>query len=525
MAGNISSNLLPRFSGSGGEQSAPGQESPVLEEVRPGVTWVDCQNPARLKELIQLGADPNGLDDEHGLPPLFHALGYPESTMLLLEAGADVNARNHVEATPIFYADPEVMQVLIDAGADLSARDDEGKTALHVSPSLKKTEVLLSAGADINALDRQGRTPLHQQDDYERTLRLIAAGADINAKDKDGNTPLHLLALEGNPQFFNYDESLLAFIGAGADGRISNNAGKTVESVLHPHGREAIHAFRALGKEALEGFFDNDPYEAVERGDIEALGAALDRKRAAGYYDSLIAYGLGARGKMFEAQAPEMVAFLVDVGADVNVMNDRDQTPLQVACREGDVTLAKALLKNGAYTDTKDRWNTSPLREAIGLDSEWESVELIRTLAERGASLEGSIHSAVGFRNGPAIRELVSLGADINERDNFQQTPLFNLRDDETARLLVSLGADIHAENINGNKATDPGQYSSPHRDAVLTAHRAKRLESLLPPADAWKPPEGGYIADARREIQAAVVARESTGTEIQDAPRLRPRF
>jgi len=523
MAGNVLSKLFPRFSGSGRQDSAPSPEIAVLEDIKPEVTWLDCRNPARLQELLNMGADPNGLDED-GLAHIFHTSEYPESARLLVDAGADVNARNGAEATPLFYADPEVSQILIDAGADLTASDYHGKSALHVSQSSQKLEVLIAAGADVNARDRQGRTPLHQQDDHERTIRLIAAGADINARDKDGNTPLHLMALEGNRDLFDYNEALLAFIGAGADCQISNNEGRAVEGVLQSREREALYAFRAHGKEALEGFFDKDPYEAVERGDIEALGAALDRKRAAGYDDSHLAYEIDGRRTMLKAQTPDMVAFLVGVGASVNVVNDRDQSPLQLACGEGDVALAKALLKGGAYTETKDQWNTSPLREAIGLDSEKKSVELIRVLAEGGANLEGSLHTAVGLRNGPAIRELVSLGADINERDSYQQTPLFHLKDDETARLLVSLGADIHAENINGNKATDPGQLSSPHRDAVQTAHRAKRLESLLPKPDAWKPPEGGVAADARREVAAAMKSNDQDG-QTQDAPRLRPRF
>ena len=501
MAGNVFSNLFRRLSSSGGTQSAAEPEVAVLEEGGPQVTWLDCRNPARLQELLSMGADPNGLDDEDGLALIFHTCEYPESARILVNAGADVNARNRVQAAPLFYANPEVTQILIDAGADLSARDDQGKTTLHMSQSLEKTEVLLSAGADINAVDDQGRTPLHQQDDYERTIRLIAAGADINARDKDGNTPLHRMALEGDRGLWGYNEALLAFIGADADCQISNNEGRAVEDVLQSHEREALHVFRAHGKEAVEGFFDKDPYEAVERGDIEALGAALERKQAAGYDDGDLACQLDGRRAMLKAQTPEMVAFLVDVGASVDAVNDRGQSPLQLACRKGDVALAKALLKGGAYTETKDRWNTSPLREAIGLDSEMKSVELIRVLAEEGADLKESIHTAVGLRKGPAIRELVSLGADINELDSYQQTPLFYLKDDETARLLVSLGADIDAENINGNKATDPGQYSSRHRDAVLTAHRAKRLESLLPPPNAWKPPEGGFAADAQREV------------------------
>ncbi len=52
---------------------------------------------------------------------------------------------------------------------------------------------------------------------------------------------------------------------------------------------------------------------------------------------------------------------------------------------------------------------------------------------------------------------------------------------------------------------------------------RAKLLDSVLPPANAWKPPEGGFGAEARRQIDAAMKARGGEGEVPQ--PRIRQRF
>jgi len=106
-------------------------------------------------------------------------------TELLIGAGADVKAVGaygvtclHIVCRPVTVraADPEslvVARTLIEAGADVNARDIDGRTPLglltywarpkHIIGSphypLGLAKLLIDSGADVDAKDNEGRTP------------------------------------------------------------------------------------------------------------------------------------------------------------------------------------------------------------------------------------------------------------------------------------------------------------------------------------------------------------------------------
>jgi ankyrin repeat protein len=61
--------------------------------------------------------------------------GYEEMARILIEAGADVNARNGMGGTCLIFAvtfnREGIAKLLIDRGADTNAVDSQGQTALY----------------------------------------------------------------------------------------------------------------------------------------------------------------------------------------------------------------------------------------------------------------------------------------------------------------------------------------------------------------------------------------------------------
>jgi uncharacterized protein len=122
---------------------------------------IDCA-----KRLLQAGADPNLADDELRTPLLSAAtMGYRSVAVDLFTP----RARIATEAPETTDGYVEIAALLIEHGANVNARNEDGATPLHqaarwgTEAHQKMCALLLSRGADINSVDADGSrgvTPL-----------------------------------------------------------------------------------------------------------------------------------------------------------------------------------------------------------------------------------------------------------------------------------------------------------------------------------------------------------------------------
>jgi ankyrin repeat protein len=278
---------------------------------------------------------------------LFEAarLGDMTAARWALHYGADVHDATKNGHTPLHCTSScELAALLIEAGANANARDNEGMTPLHplglvregsLSPALAK--LLIGAGANINSADNRGNTPLHYHSPEIKEL-LVEAGADANARNARGETPLHTARLA---------EVASLLISAGANVHVRDEAGETP---LH-------HAIN----EWLPGPVDRAAEAARRRDLAEVLIRAGSDIHARDRLGATVAHSVA-----FWNEAPdgELMSILIGAGADVNATAYRRRTPLHFAAGAGSRRMVRILLKAGAAIDSREECGATPLHRA-----------------------------------------------------------------------------------------------------------------------------------------------------------------
>ncbi|MHC1480891.1 ankyrin repeat domain-containing protein [Frateuria aurantia] len=205
--------------------------------------------------LLAAGSDAS-LTARNGMTALATSIrGRRENTMRrLLEAGVAVDQHLPEQTTALMLSAalgyPELSEALLQAGADLAATDAHGRSALHFAAQFsfdtgdslrahRLLEQLIRRGAAIDLAEKEGMTPLllllgaHRppgtrcDDTHLGALLpvLLDAGADISHADSRGVTALHACAIH----------ALLApariLLARGADRQLSDRVGRTAAEV------------------------------------------------------------------------------------------------------------------------------------------------------------------------------------------------------------------------------------------------------------------------------------------------------
>jgi len=166
----------------------------------------------------------------------------------------------------------------------------------------------------------------------------------------------------------------------------------------------------------------------------------------------------------------EVVDWLLDKGADVNLADDDGYTPLMLAAQYGHADVVKRLLKKGANAKARTKTGHTALTLVWGTDGKVVPM-LIKAGADPNARnndgetplLVAAHHNTTG-----AIRELLKAKANPNLADNSGVTPLMeaarkgNLA---SVRLLIAAKADKSAKDKAGKTALD---YARTKKDARI---------------------------------------------------------
>lgn len=374
----------------------------------------------------QLKAHVNLFSFSGGSAVMFSAAGgHTETTKILIDLGADVNAV--AQATPDYLVK---LAEMIEAG---TVEDNDphvdGVTAVHVAAQaghLDCVNLLIEAGADVTILDDEERTPLllAVKGNYgDVASALVKGGADPNTPYVDEEGDSHNLLMDSiiveNGEF----SELL--ITSGAD--IHHQDDHQVTSLLQASHRGMADVVKALIKSNTK----SDWIDTASDEGITSLIAACSEGHI------------------------EVAKILVDAGANVNA-KDKDQTnSLMAASARGHTDIVEVLLKSGSNVNEQNVDGHTALMFA------YNGKNQVETLWERYTQFVQEAELEKGAENediddggtGPIIREALD-------------------SHNKMVQLLISSGADQSVKDKEGHTATDFDFH--PDADAEVLAQEEK---------------------------------------------------
>ncbi|MHC9541916.1 MAG: ankyrin repeat domain-containing protein [Vulcanimicrobiota bacterium] len=352
-----------------------------------------------------------------------------EIVELLLEKGADINAKSTGGSTPLVRAVErnlyDTASLLISKGAVVNSAGSFGWTPLHSASSVNMAELLINNGADINVRLENGRTPLFRAvsipSQKEFALFLIDRGADVTVKDRENNTLLHMVQWQ-------FGEELPALLLLkGVDAAAANIFGETA---LHYAARYAPN------RELLTSLFTHKLEVNVK--DNEGLtplhwAAERDNRKAA--------------------------EFLISQGASTVLKDNMGKTPLyyaELGCGRDTSMLLRTIGVN-----ENESIKAAALRRARTAIED-DDVRALKSIIGRSPYiLEGKdffretlLHKASYDGKSDAVSWLLSRGADPDAVDKYGLTPLHyavNADQDSIVKILCAHGADVNKKDYSGD--------------------------------------------------------------------------
>lgn len=389
---------------------------------------------------------------------------------LLIKGGADVNAVNRFGVMPLAPAaengDAAMVQRLLKAGANPKATLAGGETLLMTAArtgDVDTIKVLLAAGLDVNAREtRRGQTPLiwaasHGNSAAIRTL--VEAGADIKLRATgpesasrtglageprgdgmygrsryrpDASTPFLFAVRQGH---LDTVKTLLE-LGASVNDQLSNKTSALVVAISNAHWE-------------LAGFLIDkgaDPNaDAQGWGPLHQLARTrrgLDVNRFPWPEVTGTMSGLDLARKLVKAGADINRKATRKISDDVRNNFGPGATPFAFAAKASDLELLKVLKELGADPNIRNINETTPLMAAAGVEmfnpgedthDDDETIEVVKYLLSLGAPVnaqnrygESALLASAARGPIPLVQLLLDHGASFDVKDLFGWTPLIS---------------------------------------------------------------------------------------------------
>jgi ankyrin repeat protein len=353
--------------------------------------------------LLEGGADANAtMKGGETVLMMAARAGNLEAVTALLGRGARADARERRGQTALMWAAAEghaaVVRALLDAGADIDATLDSGFTPFFFAVReghIDAVRVFLDAGVDVNATTERreqrpgspslykpvgkGTSPLLlavQNGHFELAIVLLDAGADPNDR-RTGFTPLHTLTWVRKPDSSDVSEppplgsgrvTSLQFVreiakrGANVNLRLDKGAPKVPNT-----------SSRIASEGATPLLFAADRSDVPMMRLLLELGADPLLPNFNNTTPLMAAAGLGTTEPLEEAgeepEAVEAVKMLLDLGADVNAVDQNGDTAMHGAAYNNYPLVVKLLADRGAdprLWSQPDKQGITPLFAAEG---------------------------------------------------------------------------------------------------------------------------------------------------------------
>ena len=334
-------------------------------------------NTAGVRVLIAAGASVDPGDNWRGQTPLMWAAaeGHPETMQVLIDKGADVNARSTIIEWERQRTDEPRDKWLPPGGWTpllLAAREN----------CVACVDVLAAAGADLNIVDPERHTALIialTNGHFDVAGRLIDKGVDLNMQDNVGQTALwaavdaHTMPDSNRPPPTEMDDKLTAWdivtklVTAGAKVDIPLRARVPYRTKID------------RGADGVLGAGTTPLLRAAKTGDAKVVelllkhGANPRATAGRGVTSILLAANVGTSEsdrtgrRKTDAGAIETIRLLMAAGADINAADGQGRTAAHGAALWGMTGVIKFLHENKVDLTRKDSRGLTPLQTALGM--------------------------------------------------------------------------------------------------------------------------------------------------------------